>query len=262
MIGLCLVTYNRPAYASKSLKSIVRNLHHAIDDLVIVNDGSDPKYNGEYKRVYNVAPNATVLSLPENHGVAYAKNAGLTHLLNNPSNRWLFVIEDDILVRDSWTITRYVEACVESGMAHLSFAHHGPANMGPPVATDGPVTYWPHSIGAFTIFSRECLEVCGLLDEHMFNAFEHVEHEMRLIRAGFMPGAGAMRYPDATGSGSWLQEIPGSIDKSSIRPRPDWQQNIRNSLAYWQSQKADTFNDLFGEGQPLHDYAMSILGTL
>ena len=92
-----------------------------------------------------------------------------------------------------------------------------------------------------------------MLDENLRNAWEHVEQTLRI-------GTEPYRYPDVIGSANWLQEQPNSIEKSSIRPRPDWQQNIRDGLRYWADNKPDTFKSLFGEGQPLHQYANSILG--
>ena len=263
-VGLVVVTFNRPEYLEKTLKSAARHLGDVVDDVIVVNDGSASKYRGSYKRAYKALDRwpegvAGVLELPENHGVAYAKNAGLHYLLSNEANEWLFVVEDDILAKSPEAITGYIAACEKSGLSHLSFAHHGPANSGGCVEADDVITYYPHSIGAWCIYSRECLESVGLFDENMYNAFEHVELSMRLARAGFT--SGAHRFADATGSQNWLAEIKDSIDHSSIRPLPNWQINIRDSLRYWSDNKPETYDELFGESRSLHEYAQRILSS-
>jgi GT2 family glycosyltransferase len=249
-----VTTYQRPAYLFKCLRAL-KPLGYPV---WVHNDGSSEKFRGEYKRAY-ARLDCTVQDSPVNEGVAKSKNHLLRAMLDAGAD-WLFLCEDDILVQDSRAITGYVAACEETGMHHLSFHAHGPANAGIAGDPAGPVTYWPHSIGAWTIFSRECLEGAGLFDESMLNAFEHVEHEMRLIHAGYMPGAGAFYFPDATGSEAWISEIPGSIEHSAIRPRSDWSRNIHDSLAYWRDNKPETYAELFGEGTRLHDYANRILG--
>ena len=259
MIGLVVVTCNRPSYAFKCLRSIKQNLSSVIDKIVVVNDGSDKKFNAEYRRAYKpVADIAEIIELPENHGVAFAKNVGIKNLLHDPDIEWVFVIEDDITILSQDAVTGYVNACKESGMHHLSFAHHGPANTGFPDG-ENVVSFFPHSIGAWCVFSRECLESVGLFDENFICAWEHIEQELRLIQAGYMPNAGPHNFPDATGSIQWVAEIPDSINHSSIRPRPDWFANIKAGLEYWQREKVTTFELLFGDDMPLHDYAMGIL---
>ena len=257
-IMLGVTTFNRPAYLEKNLRAIREFAAPLCDQVIIHNDGSEIKYHGEYGRAYKKIPNAIIQNALVNQGVAASKNAMLRQMLKDGAD-WLFLCEDDILVRSPLAITGYVDACKKSGLHHLSFAHHGPANMGGPVEADDIVRYYPHSVGAWTIYSRECLERCGLFDEKMVNAFEHVEHDLRLFQMGYTPNCGAHRFPDAVGAEHWLTEIPGSLEKSSIRPRSDWQSNIRNSLRYWHDTKPDTFDMLFGEKMPLHAYALRIM---
>lgn len=258
-IGIGITTFQRPEFCEKSVKSLLKYCSSVVDHIAIVNDGSSTKYAGAYKRVFRPleAAGGVVFDESVNRGCAWAKNRLIDALL--PDCDWIFLVEDDIRVLDAKAITEYVRICEETGNHHLSFAHHGPANHGVPLG-DGDVSYFPHSIGAWTIFSRECLKAVGFLDESFVRAWEHVEHELRLIVAGFMPGAGPMHYPDATHSQDWLEELPNSIEKSSIRPLPDWFNNVRDGLQYWRDYKRDTFDMLFGPGKPLNAYANQILG--
>ena len=258
-IFLGVTTYNRPNYLHKSLRAIGQHVADLCDTIAIHNDGSDPKYNAEYSRAYRRLNGAIIQDSSINEGVACSKNHLLRCALESTDAKWIVLAEDDILALNQDAILGYIRACEDANVHHLSFAHHGPANTGFPDG-DGPISFFPHSIGAWCIFTRECLESVGLFDENFNCAWEHVEHEVRLIQAGYMPDAGPHNFPDATGSVQWVAEIPDSINHSSIRPRPDWFANIKAGLEYWQREKSDTFQLLFGEGLPLHDYAMGILG--
>jgi GT2 family glycosyltransferase len=259
-IALGITTYNRPAFADKCVRAIRDHVAPLCSSVFLYNDGSDPKYRAEYQRAYKRMPEMIVQDPAMNSGVSIAKNAPIGAMLTQTDADWLFICEDDIKVLSPKAITEYVRVAEQANFHHLSFAHHGPANSGGPVANSGDVAYYPHSIGAWSCFSRQALETVGLYDENFCNAWEHVEHELRLIQAGLMPGADIHKFPDVIGSEAWLQELPGSIDKSSIRPRDDWHSNIRNGLLYWRDAKPDTYDMLFGTGKPLAAYARQVTG--
>ena len=225
----------------------------------LCNDGSGGKYRAEYQRAYKRCPDMKVFDPQENGGVSVAKNILLRWMLEETDAEWLFILEDDIIIKSPEAVTECVRVAEETGIHHFSFAHHGDGNIGGPISTEGDVEYHFHSVGSWCMYSRESLEKVGLFDENFHNAWEHVEMEMRLIKEGFMPGAGPHRYPDVVGSSVWLKEIPDSIEKSSIRPRDDWQSSITNGLKYWSSAKPETFEMLFGEGTYLEEYAKRLL---
>lgn len=260
-VGLGVITYNRPVFCEKAVKAIVKQCADVVDSLVLYNDGSDPKHKGAYKRVYQPFQNVggVVLDCPVNHGVSHAKNRCIETLLKDQCD-WVVIAEDDIKPLSPKAVTGYIEVAEKRGFTTLSFAHHGPANLSGPVEVDGEISYYPHSIGAWCLYSRSILEKVGLFDESMVNAFEHVEWEMRAFSMGQTAPAGPHRFVDATDSAQWLTELPHAIEKSSIRPRSDWSKNIHDSLTYWSTEKPETFSLLFGEGMPLHAYAMNILG--
>lgn len=260
-IGIGVTTYQRPEMAEKCVKALMRHCAF-VDQIELYNDGSDPKFRGAYSRAYRPLlehKNANVTDAKDNHGVAYAKNRLITRLLSGGCD-WIILCEDDIKVLNADAVWRYVTACQKNSLHHLSFAHHGPANVDGPVAVDGDIAYFEHSIGAWSIFSRECLLGAGTFDENFVCAWEHVEHELRLMQHGYMRGADVHRFPDVASSSECLVELPGSIEKSSIRPRDDWATNIRNGLLYWRERKPETYNMLFGPGTQLEHYAANVIG--
>lgn len=83
------------------------------------------------------------------------------------------------------------------------------------------------------MYTRRVINTVGYFDENFINAWEHIEHTKRIADAGLTTKWGI--FPDVHGSKNWLEEIPGSIDSSSIRPRADWMANTINGLIYWRN---------------------------
>ena len=255
MIALGICTYNRPQFLEKTAKAVAKSFGDRYP-VYVYNDGSDLKHTGAYKRAYKGLPAKAHLLGGINGGVAHAKNRLLTRMLED-GHDWLVISEDDIAPRTPDAIEHYVRACDVSGLHHLAFAHHGPANAEGPVVRDGLIEYFPHAVGAWCIYSRECLEKVGLFDENFVNAWEHVEHTLRIAEAGYT--SGAYRFADATGSAEHVRELPGSINSSVIRPRSDWSANIVAGMAYWHRERPSTWAELFGPGTPLEGYAAQLL---
>lgn len=267
MIGVGVVTYNRSSNFRKCVKALLAHAPEGVQ-VYAYDDGSDPmelrqvektvaRYNGQIR-----------FSHGTNRGVSHAKNQLLERMLADGCD-WLFTLEDDILLRSPEAILGYVAACERSGYQHLSFAHHGPGNQGEPAAflqvPDGNPTgalriidFWPHAIGAWCVYGREALLKVGLMDPHFVNAWEHVEHSLRLAQAGFT-SAPPTGFADVHHSERLLVEIPGSIQRSSISKRTDHVRNIVTGAHYWHDTMPDTWEILFGVGRPLHDYGLNVL---
>lgn len=224
MIGVGIVTCGRPGFYAQVRASLTTGF----DELFVYEDGSpDFGYTGTGDGA--------------SRGVGAAKNILFRQMLDAGCD-WLFVIEDDILVTSSRVFDEYIGACEESGYEHLSFHGHGPYNP-TPLGANGRVTLWPNYVGAFCVYSRESLETCGLLDEGFHNAWEHVEHTLRLAQEGFTaPWRGAA---DATGSERWLAEIPGAIEHSVIRRDPEWTQHMEEGKRHWKATHPDTYHLVF-----------------
>ena len=253
-VALGITTMNRPAYFKALAKSVYRHLDV---NVYVYNDGSDPKHTARYEAAYKLLPHAFVDHANENRGVAFAKNELLRRMLRETNADWLFLAEDDMRVTSPDAIDGYIRACNVSGLHHLSFAHHGPANAPGPVATDDNLDYFFHIIGSWCIYSRECIEAVGPFDENFHNAWEHVEHSARIAARGFTTPP--YQWADAKGSREWIAEQDGAIANSSIRPGGDHEANKRNGLRYWRDTKPETFAMMFGPGTPLHQFAMSLL---
>lgn len=231
MIGLGIVTYNRPEYFKQCIDAVIKHLADKVDVIFVYNDGTP--YPPE------VYPNGVVVSeATENKGVATAKNACLKYMMDAGCD-WLFVMEDDIIVKSPDVLDMYMACALDTGINHLMFAHHGPDNTH--IRTEmGTAALYGSCVGAFTMYTREGIETVGYFDEGFFNAIEHIEHTYRLSEAGFHPHL-YMGYADLALSKHFLEEIPGSIEQSSIRARKDWKQNIIKGLEHWKQKDTKNF---------------------
>ena len=234
-IGVGVITCNRTSFLEKCLQSIPLDV---IDHLVIINDG-EPLPKKLYR--YNI-DKVDIIDHSENLGVGKSKNDAFTFLLNNKKCDHIFLIEDDIVVADDTVFEKYIECAEITGLHHLMFGYHGPANKagrskGKPtprkIIDYGKVQLAlnQHCVGAFCYYTSRCLQDVGLYDEKYLNAFEHVDHSYMLAKEGYCTPY--WWWPDVANSYELLDELACSEDSSTIRPREDWQDNIKKSAIHF-----------------------------
>ena len=210
-IGVGIVTCNRREGLLKLCHSLPR---HLLEAVIVVNDGQPEKdyHDLEVKLVQN----------PENQGVGRSKNTALRYLQQQNIDHY-FLIEDDIYLKDERVFERYINAAAETGIQHFNFALHGQYNVNkeghprPRYQVNYPslrLPLYPSCVGAFSYYSRQCLEHVGLIDEDFYNALEHVEHSWRIIRAGMHPPYSY--FADIEASGDYLGDEGWSMNQSTI----------------------------------------------
>jgi hypothetical protein len=84
-----------------------------------------------------------------------------------------------------------------------------------------PIPFYLHCVGAFSYYSRKCLEEVGLLCEEYYNACEHVDHTLQIIKAGMHPPF--WYFADIPDSSKYLGDEEWSLQQSTISSRPDHQ---------------------------------------
>lgn len=269
-IGIGLVTCNAVEKLKQSSVTIPD-----LDHFVIVNDGIpyDPS-------VY--PSNAHVIQHDKNYCVAKSKNDAFRYLLDNGCEH-IFIMEDDVLIRNVHVFEEYIRASEVSGILHLNYALQGPNNRKQPIdllfteknffeklvntlagkkilaslakeisaqerkfllensdpAPKMTVSYkngvriglYHHCVGAFSYYRREVLEKTGLMDEHFKNAWEHVEHTYKVIRAGYHPPF--WWFADISNSIDYLDNISDAIANSTIARNPQWKNNISEGEIYF-----------------------------
>jgi GT2 family glycosyltransferase len=246
-IGVGIVTCNRPDFYNKCLASVPEDIF-----TVTVNDGKGIEQIPERK-------NHVFIQNDKNIGVGKSKNLLFKEILKNNKDH-IFIIEDDMLIKNSKIFEKYIKAREITGIQHFCFAYHGPANKngisgGLPCSrfvieypSNIKIAIAMHAVGSFCYYTREVLEKVGLIDEEFLNAFEHVEHSYRIAKAGYTTPY--WNWSDLADSPEYIHEMMCSEFSSAIRPRSDWRENIIKgaSLFYkkhgynpaWQNAVPDT----------------------
>jgi GT2 family glycosyltransferase len=216
-IGVGIVTYNRPHLLEKLLNSISSC---NFIDLIIVNDG---------ERIDNLKGwNYYLVNNETNLGVGKSKNVAIQHLLDKGCDH-IFLIEDDIFIKDVTVFHKYIEASKISGIQHFNYSQHGVMNKNPYTGEPDPkitiqyddigISLYQHCVGAFSYYSKKCLNEVGLLDEDFYNACEHVEHTYRIIKSDMHPPF--WNFADIANSWEYLGDEEWSIKQSTISSSPN-----------------------------------------
>ena len=221
-IGIGISTCNRPLQLNKLILSLA-SAHSFIDSVVVVNDGN-PIDNSILSIEHYIKNNT-------NLGVAKTKNKALHFLLKNNCDH-IFLIEDDIFVKDVDVFNHYISASKNTGIQHFNFSQHGLCNKFVNTDTPNPriifdygsvkIPFFAACVGAFSYYSKQCLEKTGLMDESFYNACEHVEHTHRIHLNNMHPPY--WWYPDIENSQNYIGDEPWSLSQSLISSRNDKEQ--------------------------------------
>ncbi len=233
-IGLSLISYDRPDFLKRTLDSLERNLWGGAHYKKVILDEPFTEKKYGWLRQYEQLS----FSYKENQGIAPTKNLAFSNMLKNGCTD-LFIMEDDILMKDPQTCLKYVDYAHSMQVPHLNFALHGELNKDQrKLATwqrtnvsTSTVCIYPHCVGAFSYYSRAIISRVGLIDENFINAWDHVEHTWRICQTGLIPPFGYfMDHPD---SDLLLVEQVGSLQSSVIRRNMAWSKNVEAGRNYW-----------------------------
>jgi len=247
-IGVAIIACDRVDYTKQCIEHLLKNGNN-ISEKILVNDGQKiPYYNlldpRKQPEIYDdkFADIQVYNNDPPYQSVGKAKNKALFELMKRRCDG-IFLIENDILIKDPKVFETYINTANATGITHLNFGYHGPANrmqdnydiINPRYIVEYPgnvkVNLNLHCVGAFSYFNKRYIEEVGTHDTYFKNAWEHVELCQRGIEKGLLPAF--WWFPDIAGSEKMLQEIPGSIEKSSITHTPEWIENMQKGAAYY-----------------------------
>lgn len=230
-IGLTVITYNRLDYLKQVIAALDKNNWGGAEYRAVVDDKSTNEGYAEYLAELAQRTDLVVLSKEKNLGVANSKNSAF-HLMLGAGCEHVFVMEDDILMKYPKTCKAYADYAESFGVLHMNFALHGPMNVGKGKLFPGAeCMVYPDCVGAFSYYHAHVFSEVGFMDEEFKNAWEHVEHTWRISKAKMT--SPFWFFIDHILSAKMLEEIPGSIDNSSIRKRKDWAENIAAGQQHW-----------------------------
>lgn len=223
-IGCGIITCNRPHLLEKALKSVANRNDI---EFIVINDGDPVEIDGFR---YYIRDNKTKL------GVGKSKNKALKHLYDLGCD-YIFLMEDDIYVKDDLVFEKYIEVSKKTGIQHLNFSQHGMMNKQWPGGTPNPVFFvdyedfilplYRHCVGAFSMYTRKCLDEVGFICEEYYNAAEHVDHTLQIVKNGMHPPF--WYFADIPDSWEYLGDEEWSLESSTISSRPDHQKLMRDA---------------------------------
>jgi len=233
-IGVAVIACDRLEYTKQCVQSLLAN-KGPLTDIILINDGIKIP-DGTLPEGIEIMNNR-----PPYQTVGVAKNRAMNVLMNRKCDH-IFLIENDILVQTPDVWQKYIDTALGSGVFHLNFGYHGPANRTPDYKSPRPryIVEYPkgikvalnqHCVGAFSYFHPSVIESVGYHDPYFKNAWEHVELCQRIIKGGYMPAF--WWFPDVEGSDEMLKEIPGSIQNSSITHTKKWTKNMIDGANYY-----------------------------
>jgi GT2 family glycosyltransferase len=236
-IGVAILTFNRPEYYKMVLNCIPRK---KIDHLVIVNDGEN-HYVNETDGDFIIKNNKQL-------GIAVSKNKALKILIEKFECEHLFLIEDDILIKNENVFDLYIKAANSTGIHHLcyekvagnekniKYTHYQP---------DGTkIGFYQNPQGAFMYINANLIKKLGYFDENYINAFEHIDFAYNLTQKKVAPPF--WYFPDLLHSEEFITDIEGSSENSSITNKQNYEENWQKSAQYF-TKKWKTFTNQIKE---------------
>jgi hypothetical protein len=223
-----IVTFNRPGLYEKCVRSIPEGMDIYVS---ITGDPYDLSLHAGAREVFQFTSPSCV---------GKGKNK-LFQMMMRDGVEHIFIVEDDMMVRDRGIFEKYVDASYETGLLHMNYGYHGPMNLrdGKP-APKVVVNYTDkvkialnmHCVGAFSYYRRKVIERVGCIDERFVNCWDHVEHTYRIISAGFTTPF--WWFADVAGSFNYIEDCDATLEKSVIRRNGgEWMGNMKDGLAYF-----------------------------
>jgi GT2 family glycosyltransferase len=223
-IGVGILTYNRPEYYQQVLASVPRN---KIGTLAVVNDG-ELSYALPQLDIDHIILNNT------QKGVAKSKNLLLKYLINKGCKH-LFLIEDDILIKDPNVFEAYIKAASSTGIHHLCFEKIANNQNTLKFVLEQPdgtkIGFYHNPQGAFMYIHANLISKLGEFDENYINAFEHIDFAYNLIQKNVAPPF--WYFPDLLDSEKYLSDINGSSENSTITNKEKYLENWNKSAEFF-----------------------------
>lgn len=222
-IGIGITTYNRDWCYKKCLSSIPKN---EIDFLVVVNDGTNHYVNDNDGDV--------VIKNDKQEGVAKSKNKAIFELIKKDIEH-IFLIEDDIIIKNKNVFKEYIKAAQSTGIHHLCFEKIAGNSKTLKYTLEQPdgvkIGFYQNPQGAFMYINANLIKKLGYFDERYINAFEHIDFAYNLITKNVAPPF--WYFPDLLNSEQYLTDVEGSNENSSITNKTNYNENVSKSAEYF-----------------------------
>lgn len=216
-ISYIIITWNGLSFMKGLLASMHRQLMREDVEVIIVDNYST---DGTLEFLRNNYPSLQLICLPENKGVAYARNIAM----RKAKGAYLFIVDNDIKITDEAVegMEKYMDTHPEVGICgcKLLSADGTPQESCKPypgirakvrgiISPSAPAYYWQqmsgtmpfepvYLIGACQMVRREVYTKIGELDETIFYGPEDCDYCLRARQAGwkviYLPNLSMVHY--------------------------------------------------------------------
>jgi hypothetical protein len=232
-IGIGILTYQRENYYNLVIEAINGNKPNNCFTCV-VNDGLIP-YAANNDADVVISNNAKL-------GVAKSKNKIIDILLENNCEH-IFIVEDDILIKEKEVYDKYINAADETGIHHMCYekVDNNGANLTYRKKYENcELGFYKNPQGAFMYTNGQIYKKICKFDENYLNAFEHIDFEYTLVNYNLAPPF--WYFPDLIDSESYITTIDGCVENSTITNKENYENNLQSSAQYF-IQKWDHFTN-------------------
>jgi glycosyltransferase involved in cell wall biosynthesis len=211
-IGVGIVTYNSEDYFKALYESLPLS---KIDELVVINGGDTyvKKYNCHWvQHNTNCYP-----AICRNDAVNFLMNRGCEHI---------FLIEDDMIIKDVNIFDKYIQASKVSGLKYFSYVSTSwesgtPGNRTPRLTVeyskDVSVSFYKNMCNEFTYHHYTAFKQTGLYDTQFRDPFD-IDLAYRESRSNY--AAPFWWFADVTGSDDLIINNPVAVSRLQA-DRPD-----------------------------------------
>lgn len=235
-IGLGIITKDTPELFTESIKTIPENV---IDYLCVVNDGT-PYSNHIYNESKNIID---VIQHPKNLGVACSKNSALRSLIQNDCD-FLFLMNDNILIKNKNVFEKYIKAAQVSGLWHMSYAFSSLFNYNKEGFRDiketieydseNSVIFVSNLVSDFEFFHKSIIKNIGYMDERYgrFNTVHDLDYCYKMVKSNLLPAY--WWWPDINNSWDYISVIPNSV-KSNMFEDSNFIKNLQMAFSIFEN---------------------------
>jgi len=219
-IGVGIVTYNSENYYKELFNSIDQS---KIDHLVTVNGGDEySKRYGNHWIQHNV-----------NKYPAVCRNDAIVALLKEGCDH-IFIIEDDMIIKDSEIFQKYIETSKVSGLKYFSFVSTSWESGTPEKRTPRlvakynkitSVSFYRNMCNEFTYHHKSCYDKVGFYDSQFRDPFD-IDMAYRESREEY--AAPFWWFADVTDSDFYIKNNPVAVSRlQGERPDGNREQRIQ-----------------------------------
>jgi hypothetical protein len=181
-IGLGIITYNRSEQFNNLMNSI-KDIDY-INHIIIIKDKNINYGKNSPEKFVN--DRIKYINLTDSKCIAENKNKALKHLIDNDCTH-LFLIEDDVIIKNPDVFLKYIETAKIFRIEHLNFCRRYLSETNSyqtPIYKfslfNTGLEFHKNLCGIFSYFTKHAIETAGYMNENYINALEHCEHTYRL----------------------------------------------------------------------------------